>query len=297
MTDKATLQKIAMPLLSTLHETAMTATALRTFPHFAVPKEAAVTDSLPEMFKSVLQIALHEEGHAAMMRHLDPDCAPEVFLMLRPVIQEEGVGIGIEGGRCGTVRRFDDPTERVQISAAGFLAELSVVDTLRDMLVESGDEDADDLPPTGMLATMGGGAFAGLLMHPSAAKAFPGMEDDADAIKVAMLKSVGITPEQIESVQEDERKRLTRQMAESMPTMLDGAVRFIYNQRRVIFDAALERAIKIFAAVMEQLEHLSSAADRIRAAGHGFYTDQDFRTGLAEAGKREKLHAWSGDNK
>jgi hypothetical protein len=285
-----------LPILALVHKGAVEALAARVFPDYAMDAlgEGGSVDNVRQLFAELLQVFMHEHGHASVMRHIDPNCDPQVFIDLRAHSAEDGVGLAIKGGHCGTARLFEDPHERGMVSISGFVAELAMVEVMRDMIAKDADPDAE-LPPT-VLDNMSPEAFAGLIMSKNFDEVFPGTDEDMMELRLCLLEKAGINSrEDFDKADAETIKRGTQVARELLPAICAATIRHVVANRQAIFDAALEQTIKTFASACASLSELAKAADAIAAAGHGFYTAEDRAVALAKAREREDLNVWKGE--
>jgi hypothetical protein len=227
--------------------------------------------AMAEMFQTLLGTCIHEEGHAALMRHLNPACSPNILLRIGVELREEGVGLALGGGEVGAGCMFDDPHENAAISVAGFLAELV---SLPAVMVE----EFPDLPAN-PFAKLNGKAAAGMVLSSVTEESFPGSADDFNDLRGNVLKFKGIPADDnlakaLDDVPESEREAFVESVGEFVANACSTALRVLHADRVGIVARAVDRAKRVTAVVAEQSAIIGGAADRVRGAGLGYYTQE-----------------------
>lgn len=245
-------------------------------------------DASLELFREVLQICLHEEAHASAMRHLYPTCTPAITLNVTARITDEGVGINISGGAVRANVKIDDPHECVVVSVAGVLGEILVPPlALKNMLSE---ESQNEMPPN-PFTRITGRALAALVFHPGFVTAFPGSETDLE--EIYRLTRDKFVPN--DDMEESARMEAVLAVSEFAADACAAAIRIVIGDAEGIAARARERAVSIITVTMEQSALIGGAADRIRGAGYGLYTQEDCVKDQ-EAAEAKESSTWHGEH-
>lgn len=235
------------------------------------------------LYAEMLQAYIHEEGHARLMLHLNPSAAPMIRLIVEPTISDDGAGVCIKGGACGTLQDFNDPRERIMVSVAGFLAETRAVSHVMK----------EDAIGARLFLRMNAGAACAMWAMDEFPKAFNGCGSDHDEVRKACrdwFPEDGPDPDKEED--EERVKALTSGIAEQLKDAMDAAMRVIDSQATDIVQAATLRANKHFTLVIKAMAGIGPHINRMRAACVGAFTDAEAEA-LTDDDLSKPVKVWS----
>lgn len=234
-----------------------------------------------DMFAQIFRICCHEEGHATVMRHLNPgEASPHIELELLAHLTDKGVALGTSGGKVRAGCMFPHPHERVMVSVGGLLGEFVGTGRALEMVLEAQSET----PPPNPFERLTGDALAAVVMMPSTVEAFPGCETDVDEVKAAILSHMGMEESGLDTLEESKKAQFTADVARFMSDSCMSAMRAVLHDKDGIVHRAKERARRVVDVVIEQTALIAAANDRIIGAGLGHYTQEEV---MAQAHKVE----------
>lgn len=261
-------RELVLPLIGAMAKKSLAKYAAEMQPAVKLPD--GVMGSGPKTFArlyaEMLHAYIHEEGHARMMLHLNPSAAPMIRLIIEPTLCDEGAGVQIKGGACGTAEDISDPRERIMISVAGFLAETRAL----------GHVVKDDDPRAMLFTRMNAGAACAMWAMDEFTKAFEGCMSDHEEVRNACRAWL---PEDAPDPEDEANAEIVKAMAsavaEKLKDAMDAAMRVIDAQASDIVQKATLRANQHFGVVMKAMAGIGPHINRMRAACVGAFTDAD----------------------
>lgn len=260
-------RELVIPLIGGMAKRMLKSYAAEMQPAVKLPDD--VIGSSPKTFArlyaEMLHAYIHEEGHARLMLHLNPSAAPMIRLIIEPTLCDEGAGVQIKGGACGTAQDISDPRERIMISVAGFLAETRAVAQV-----------VKDTDPTGTLFTrMNAGAACAMWAMDEFPKAFEGCQSDHDEVRKACQDYIPEgAPDPEDEANAEVVKAMAAAVAEKLKDAMDATMRVIDAQAPSIVQAATLRANQHFGVVVKAMAGMGPHINRMRAACVGAFTDE-----------------------
>lgn len=307
-TDKPTLMSALLPLFATATEYALKTIATTGMPAHEKRKghralSSASAKGAAALGVEIFQMALHEEGHAAVMRHLDPESDPHTAMTVVPKLTDEGIGLSLEGASCSGMVEFDDPRERAMISVAGWLAESVLAVQMASKL----DAPENENPLAGLFD----GPGARMLTNPTVLvrmfvsdelkDAFPGNDGDSGLLREAAALYMrnkhgdrfGDTP----PTDADERREMIAEVDEFLRGAMCAALRVLERDGDAIIEASLTRAHQTAEAVLHAMDDIAAGVEAIAAAGWGFYGENAAQRAADHVAKRKALvkGTWKGE--
>lgn len=261
-------RELIMPLLAGIAKKMLGEYAKEMQPGHEIPP--GLTGGSPKTFahlySALLHGYIHEEGHARMMLHLNPSAAPMVRMIVEPTISDDGAGVQITGGACGTREDFTDTREHIMVSVAGWLAET------RALAIASRSKN----PGTTLFKQMNADSATAMWIMPDFAKAFDGCSSDSAEMRKACrawLPDDGPDPEN-----EDDEERVQAVIAavrEKLVDAMSAAFRVIDAQALDLIQAATHNANRHFGVIINAMIAMGPHINRMRAACVGAFTDAE----------------------
>lgn len=280
---KTSKTDMIVAFLGTLADIGRNEYADKHLPQYDLGDYRKARDGDAQLWRQLFRTHLHEAGHEAVMLHIDPKSAPEVIVDAEPAIFDEGVGVKIDGGGCGTARPFTEPHDSIMISAAGWYAETRA-------LAHVLGEDSPMFAFTKMPAS----AALGLWINGAFDKTFDGCEKDNEHLQQAMRDWLPAEWKEGDADPSDaDVAAASKDVARRAESAMDAAARVIDAQAQTLVRVAMERSTRQFLTLMEAAKLVSQGVDKARAAAMGLYGDEEIAARMKNK-RGPKPHVWEG---